>query len=161
MINIESKLLSVLESSTCFGIAHDETAPECKQCDVRAQCKAKCEGAAIPTPKTKPAKEVHKSPDKTPVSTKPASSKPSASAKPASTPKPASEAKSTTKKPENKPKPTPTPSSGGNGDMPDFKSMSLEDLAGLAKKRGIEWKDYGNDNITRMRLIMSLKKSYQ
>jgi hypothetical protein len=45
--------------------------------------------------------------------------------------------------------------------MPDFKSMSLDELKELAAERNVEWKDYGNAQITRMRLIMALKKSYQ
>ncbi len=46
------------------------------------------------------------------------------------------------------------------GDMPDFKPMTLDEIKALAVERSIEWKDYGNDQITRMRLIMALKKSY-
>lgn len=145
MVNIDSKLLEALQSSTCFGLAYEESVPECKQCDVKSQCKAKSEGGNIPTPimKTQPAK-TSTSVETTKTTTK----KETKTTKPKATP-----TKKTTKSVDKKPVATP-------GNMPDFKPMSLEDLISLAKERDVEWKDYGNDNITRMRLIMVLKKSY-
>lgn len=138
--SIDAKLLEALRSSTCFGLAYDGTVPECKQCDVKGSCKAKMEGglgdSPIPTTRTisTPPEEKPKASTSAPKSKK-SDSKPKASSKPKETPA--------------------TPSN-----MPDFKPMKLPELEELAKERGVEWKDYGNDNITRMRLIMALKKSY-
>jgi len=138
--SIDAKLLEALQSSTCFGMAHDPDVPECKQCDVKGSCKAKMEGglgdSPIPTTRTvsTPPEEKPKAKPNAPKSNKKADSKP----------------KAPTKKE--------TPATPSN--MPDFKPMSLPELEELAKGRGVEWKDYGNDNITRMRLIMALKKSY-
>jgi hypothetical protein len=149
MINVDTKLLEALKASTCFGIAHDESVPECKQCDVRAQCKVKSEGELnIPTPKGKsavsqPVKEVAKKeapPKKAPAK---------------KTDKPSTPAKKSTPAPKKA-----TPSKSGSGDIPDFKTMTLDELKALANLRSVEWKDFNNDQITRMRLIMALKKSY-
>lgn len=145
MINVDTKLLEALKSSTCFGLAHDETVPECKQCDVRAQCKVKSEGEMnIPIPKGK----ATVAPSTKEVAKKEAPKKPTKKAD-----------KPTPVKKESKPAPKKQASSN-TGDVPDFKTMSLDDLKSLASKRSVEWKDYGNDQITRMRLIMALKKSY-
>lgn len=142
MINVDSKLLDALQESSCFGIAFDDTVPECKQCDVKNQCKAKSGGADVPLPtKSKPKKEEAKS-TKKPTPKK----KDTAPTKKADKPK-AKVVKS--------PKSSPS-----NPNMPNFKEMSLDELIKLASDRNVDWKDYGNDNITRMRLIMSLKKSY-
>ena len=144
-VNIDSKLLEALQASTCFGFAHDATVPECKQCDVQAQCKSKSEGAEIPTPTRKVSKPDLPKEDKPVEAKKP--TKPTTT-KSSSTPAPAKKAP---------PKKTSTPS----GNLPDFKAMTLEELKDLAKERNVDWKEYGNDNITRMRLIMGLKPTYQ
>lgn len=140
-ISIDAKLLEVLNASTCFGLAYDADVPECKQCDVKGSCKAKMEGglgdSPIPTHKLVSA----------------STSAPVAEEKPKATSKPKAPAKATKPK-EDKPKAA-TPAN-----MPEFKPMSLDELKDLAKERNVEWKDYGSDNITRMRLIMALKKSY-
>ena len=143
-VNIDSKLLEALQQSTCFGIAHDETVPECKQCDVKGQCKAKSEGLAVPTPTTKPKKatpEPKAEPKKTAPAKKSTPAKTTKTTAPKSTPKPSAK------------KTAPAPS----GNMPDFKPMELDELKALAADRSVEWKDYGNDQITRMRLIMGNK----
>jgi hypothetical protein len=145
-VNIDSKLLEALQQSTCFGIAHDDEVPECKQCDVKGQCKAKSEGGSIPTPTLKPKK---------PSVSETKTEKPKATApkKPATKPSTTTKPKATT--------PTPAkPKATASGDLPDFKPMTLPQLEDLARERNVEWKDYGNDSITRMRLIMALKKSY-
>ena len=161
-IQIDSRLLEALQQSTCFGIAHDENVPECKQCDVRAQCKKKSEGFLnIPTPIAKPKKATTSSTTKkdkptSKASTTASKSKATKSVASKSTAKTTTKSTSTVKKAETK-KSTPVPT----GNMPDFKSMSLDELKELAAERNVEWKDYGNAQITRMRLIMALKKSYQ
>ncbi|AID50509.1 hypothetical protein [Bacillus phage CP-51] len=151
--SIDSKLLEALQESTCFGIAHDESVPECQKCDVRGQCKARMEGANIPTPRKKE-KKVVETPKEAKATTKsaPKSDKPSTGStgtvKKTTPAKPKAEAK----------KKDPVQYSA---DMPDFKPMSFQALKDLAAERNVEWKDYSNDSITRMRLIMNLKKSYQ
>ncbi len=145
-VNIDAKILEALQQSTCFGIAHDETTPECKQCDVKGSCKAKMEGQlGISTPVMKPVTKKAEVPKKeTPA--KKATPKPEVK-------KPATKSTPAVKKPTGSKK---EPS----GDMPDFKPMGLDELKALAAERSVDWKDYGNDQITRMRLIMNLKKSY-
>jgi hypothetical protein len=142
-VNIDNKLLNSLQSSTCFGIAHDETVPECKQCDVKGQCKAKTEGVNIPTPRIK--------------TTVPNTNVPNEKKGTTSTPVNEKKGSTTTVV---KPKPTPKSTASTNPDMPDFKAMPFEELATLATARGVDWKDYGNENINRMRIIMGLKKTY-
>lgn len=144
MATIDSRLLEALEASTCFGIAHDETVPECMQCDVKAQCKKKSEGVDLPTPTTRVLKEEPVLEVVKPKSTPKTAPKKTETKKAAPAPK----AKAETKKV--------TPS----GNIPDFKSLALEELKDMAKERDVDWKDYGNDQITRMRLIMALKKTY-
>jgi hypothetical protein len=150
-MSVESKLLEALQESSCFGIAHDENVPECKQCDVRGQCKSKSEGESIATPKSKPKQNVSQSKVETKDTKKPTNTKPTKS----STTAKKLDKPSTKPKAQTKPKTTHRP-----GVLPNFKSMSLEELKALAVERNVEWKEYGNDNITRMRLIMNLKASY-
>lgn len=140
-----SKLLEVIQQSTCFGLVHDDTVPECKQCDVKNQCKSKSEGAEIAIPTKRATKPVAPKEDK-PVEAKKPATKTKSVGVPANKPP---KATISTKK-----------ASVPSGNLPDFKPMLLEDLKELAKERSVEWKEYGNDNITRMRLIMELKKSY-
>lgn len=145
-VSINPELLKLLQESTCFGIAHDETVPECKMCDVKHQCKAKTEGGLnIETPITRTVKA-------TPIAEKKTTKKTTTSK---TTEKPKS--KPTTKK---KPAPAKKPKAPEPKGLPVFKDMSLDELKDLAKERDVEWKDYGNDQITRMRLTMALKKSY-
>jgi len=155
MIDITSKLLDTIGGSTCFGIAYDDTIPECIQCDVRSQCKAKSEGGDIPTPMIKAEKTAAEVSDKPKGGSKPKKTE--------ETPKDTSESTLQPPKESNKPpkKPTKPPTNTNtNTNLPDFKSMSTDALKAMAKERAVEWKDYGNDNITRMRLIMALKKSF-
>lgn len=148
---LENKILSVISQSTCFGIAYDSTVPECKQCDVCDQCKKKSAGANIPTPqgrqKESPKPEETSKKEDTTTPAKPKST---------STPKPASKPKASTKPSSGKAEPKKL-----SADAPNFKDLTLEQLKELAEQRSVEWSDYGNDSITRMRLIMSLKKTYE
>ena len=139
---LENKILKVMSASTCFGIAYDSEVSECKQCDVSEQCKKKSAGANLPTPQGRAKEEVSSS-DKKDTS----SSKPKSTTKPSKVDKPKA-----TK--DDKPK-TLSP------DAPNFKEMTLDQLKNLADERKVAWSDYGSDNITRMRLIMNLKKDYQ
>lgn len=148
MLNIDKQLLAVLQESSCFGIAHDESTPECKRCDVRLQCKQKVEGANIEAPTIREMKEPEPK-AKTETKVHPA--------KKTVEPKPKSEPKAKTDKPAKKDKPVISYAS----DMPDWKPMSLGELKNLAVSREVTWTEYDSEQITRMRLIMNLKKSYQ
>jgi len=150
LVNIDAKILESLRSSTCFGIAYDENAPECiKLCDVSFQCKCKCSGESINTPVKKQNRvaSIEKSEDSDDTLSFDKGVK-------EVTPKRTSHRES--KKADVPKKKAETI----NSNAPDFKDHSLDDLKKLAAENSIEWKDYGNDNITRMRLIMSLKKLY-
>jgi len=149
MINLDAKVLKVLEESSCFGIAFDATAPECAMCDVKLNCKSKVEGANIPTPTTKP--KVNKPAPKPDKADKPATKKKDSAVKKEATAK-----KATTEKKAPAKKATSKPS----GNAPDFKDVKLPELREIAEKEGVEYKEYGNDNITRMRLVMALKKHF-
>ncbi|MNI27989.1 hypothetical protein D3C73_817490 [compost metagenome] len=153
-VDVNAKLLSILKESSCFGLVYDSTVPECKKCDVAAQCKAASSGALIERPvlnkkKEKPATETVTTTNKLSSSTKPAAS----TANKAKTPANTSSSKKTTK-------PASKPAEAVNSDMPDFKNMTWEELVALAATRSVEWKEYGSAQINRMRLIMGLKKSY-
>lgn len=148
MLNIDKQLLTVLQESSCFGIAHDESTPECKRCDVRLQCKQKVEGANIQAPTIREMKE---------PAPKPKEEAKVHPAKKTVTPKAKPEAKAKADKPAKKTK----ASVSYDPNMPDWKPMSLGELKNLAVERQVTWTEYDSEQITRMRLIMNLKKSYE
>jgi len=151
MIDIDSRLLEEIKNSSCFGIAFGDTVPECKKCDLQAQCKKKSEGLFVEPPRAKLKPKEAPAPKKEDKKAKKETKKSAKSVAP-----------STKKEKEKAPAKKPTaPASAASGNMPDFKAMGLEELKGLAAERKVDWKDYGNDNITRMRLIMALKKSFE
>lgn len=140
--NIDSKLLVAIQSSSCFGIAFDEDTPECQMCDVKSSCKAKVLGTlGIPTPVIREELKADSS-GKKKKTTKKAKSKSKLNGK--------------LDQPKNKSKGL----GSINTNMPNFKSMSLDDIKKVARERGVEWTEYNSESITRMRLIMSLKKTY-
>lgn len=151
MINIDKQLLEMIQGSTCFGIAHDMTTPECKMCDVKLQCEQKVKGANIEAPTLKVKKE-RVEPVVPPKSTPTVDKEEVVKTATPKTKTPKAD------KPASKGKKEPT---AYRDDMPDFKQMSLGDLKNMAHSNSVEWTDYGNDQITRMRLIMSLKKLYK
>lgn len=135
----------LLKNSSCFGVAFDGSVKECKICEVKTRCEAKCrmglgkpESIAVATPEevTEEAeagvevkKEIKKNATK--KSVKEAAAKPKV--------KYADE-------------------------MPEFKSMSIEELEKLAEERGIDisqFEKYNSPNIKRMRMTMQLKKTYE
>lgn len=148
MLNIDKQLLGVLQESSCFGIAHDETTPECKRCDVRLQCKQKVEGANIVAPTIREMKE---------PAPKPKAENKTHPAKKTVEPKAKAEPKPKADKPAKK---TKAPVSYAS-DMPDWKPMSIGELKNIAVERQVTWTEYDSEQITRMRLIMNLKKSYE
>ena len=139
-----------IAESRCYGIAYDATIHECKVCEAAAGCKKKTEGS------------VNKIPSK-PSNAKPTdiTSENGTSVNNAeeltSRPIPADAVGKSTKK---KAKPDVKYSE----DMPDFKSLSNDELKSLAAERGIDlaqFDKFTNDGIKRMRITMALKKTYQ
>ncbi|AYP68627.1 hypothetical protein EalM132_00115 [Exiguobacterium phage vB_EalM-132] len=164
----DARLLEIFQESTCFGIAHSDEVPECKQCDVKKQCKSKSLGADIETPKKRSlpkgdvlneqleaqkTKKKSKDVENPMKDTEALVKEPVAKSKKSTTPK--ANADKTIK---TTPKKKATPSGADN--LPIFKDMDFKELTALAEQRNVEWKEYGNANITRMRLIMALKNSY-
>lgn len=149
MINFDKRLIKEIEESSCFGIAYDSEVPECKQCDLTAQCRAKSVNRSVG--KSLPVVEVE---DSTPAkkTTKKASKKNAPKAKAT---KEVAKSKATGKKESKTVETAKIP-----GEMPEFRGMPWEEVQAIAKKYDVEYKDYGNDNITRMRLVMTLKKMY-
>ena len=144
-----STIEEMIKNSTCFGVAYDGSVKECKICEVRTKCKAKCEGGCG---------ELPKKPDSVNLAEKDeVSQSDEAAAKSA-----AREKDKTAKKPVNpaKKKADVQYEEG----MPDFKAMSIDELCSLIDKRGgnsKEFDKYTADNIKRMRLTMALKKTYE
>ncbi len=143
----------MIKNSTCFGVAYDGAVKECKICEVRTRCKAKCEcgtgSSELPKKPTKP--EQAPLADKDEVST-------SDGAVAKST---AKENSSTAKKPDKKKKQSEVQYSD---DMPNFKKMSQEEIEQLLKDKGEDlaaFDKYSNPNIRKMRLTMAIKKHYE
>ena len=131
----------MIKNSSCFGLAYDGTVRECKICEVKLKCESKCRLGV-----TKPEQvDVADTSEITEKDTK----KTASAAK-----KPAVKAKEAAKK----------PAVQYADDMPDFKSLSMEELESLAGERGIdlaEFQKYSAANIKRMRMTMALKKTYE
>lgn len=142
MVSVDTKLLSTLQSSTCFGIAYDGGVTECKQCDVHLQCKVKSEKGILTTTGEiiLPIEEKSDKPTKVVIPLKKSHVKKSPV---------------TGKTPTGTPAKKDTPVS-----MPDFKAMDIEELKKMAVKYDVVFRDYKNDNINRMRLIMTLRKQF-
>lgn len=153
--------LTAIKSSKCFGIAWDGECKECNKCEVSKLCKQRTLGGAKPSV-YKPATTTKEENAEEPVSTmKPATSRPE--------PKNAEEQAATEveeapAKKETKAKPKKDKEEVQySDDMPEFKSMSVEELLTLAKERGLSpasFDKYTNTNIKKMRITMALKKTY-
>lgn len=153
LINMDNRLVQALQASTCFGYAHDDNAEECKKCDIKKQCEATMQSNLAKLPNTAEDEPIIETDTKKPLektAQQLIDSKAESKTKKASKPKASPEKKATK---------TEVKSSSSNG-MPNFKEMSLEALIELAEKKEVVWKDYGNDQINRMRIIMQLKKLY-
>lgn len=170
-ITRDARILEIMQESTCFGIAHSDDVPECKQCDLKRQCKSKSEGEVETSSKAKPkptatvdqmmdsaAKRIKES--KSRVKSTMADPMEGKGALLSDKPKATTTSKTTKKAKPNKPTPKQKTTSSGSDNMPVFKDMSFDELCELATERNVEWKEYGNQSITRMRLIMGLKSSY-
>lgn len=138
----------LLKNSSCFGVAFDGSVKECKICEVKTRCEAKCrmglgkpESIAVATPE-EVTEEAEAGVEVKKVIKKNATKKSKKSVKEAAA----------------KPKVEYT------DDMPEFKSMSTEELEKLAEERGIDisqFEKYNSPNIKRMRMTMQLKKTYE
>lgn len=145
MANIEE----MIKNSKCFGVAYDGSVKECKICEVKLKCENKCRCGIGETPK-KP--ESVNLADKDEVSMSDAAISKSK----------AKEADKKAKKPAKKD--TAKAEVKYADDMPDFKSMSIEELCQLLNERGgdaSEFDKYSAENIKRMRLTMAIKKTYE
>lgn len=138
----------MIKNSSCFGIAYDASVKECKICEVRTKCKSKCECGVGELPK-KPSSVALA--DKEEVSmTDAAMDKSKAKENDAKAKKPVKEKKKS--------------DVAYAEDMPDFKSMSIDELETLLNERGgdaSEFQKYSAENIKRMRLTMAIKKTYE
>ena len=167
----EMSVEEMIRNSQCFGIAYDDRVPECRACDVKTKCDAKCRSTfnmivsrPAPTVMAEIA-EITANDDDIPKKAKPAKPepKPEPKAKPAEKPKP--EPKPEKPEPEVK-KPakiTPKAKSYSN-EMPAFRGLSMEELEKMAVDRGAVLADFDKyiaPNIRRMRLTMFIKKTYE
>lgn len=139
MMIIDPKLLEQLETSTCYGIAHDPNNKECKMCDVQQECAAKSAGNrtfdSLRVLKPETAKAMEKAREMQ------------------------SQFKPTVIDGQKVPKPKKSKELPPG--FPDTKKMSIEELEALLKERGGTCKFYENPAIYKMRLIMALKETYQ
>lgn len=138
----------MIKSSTCFGLAYSPTVRECKICEVKLKCESKCKMAGATS---KPATVVMA--DKDEVST-------SDEAVEKSTVKEVEANEAAKSKPTKKKKAEVEYSS----DMPEFKSMSIDEIEALLAERGgnpSDFDKYTNASIKKMRMVMALKKTYE
>ena len=129
----------MIKQSECFGVAFDAHTPECRTCDVKLKCDAKCRmhAAIKPTP------------------TIVADVEDITSAKTENKVKPQEKTKKEVKE---------IVSKSYSSDMPEWKKFTLEQLETIAVERGLNLADFDKfkvNNIRRMRLTMALKKTYE
>ena len=151
----EMSVEEMIRNSQCFGIAYDDRVPECRACDVKTKCDAKCRSTfnmivsrPAPTVMAEIA-EITANDDDIPKKAKPAKPEP----KPE---KPEPEVKKPAKI-------TPKAKSYSN-EMPAFRGLSMEELEKMAVDRGAVLADFDKyiaPNIRRMRLTMFIKKTYE
>jgi len=143
MILIDPKLLEQLEGSTCFGIAHDATARECKSCDLQQECSAKTAGNSlfdqikILKPETQEA--LDKATDKR-------KAKDDVENEDGLTPR---QLRKKRKREER-----------AKLGMPETKGMPVEDLWKLLNERGGSCATYDDPSVQKMRLVMEIKKTF-
>lgn len=147
----------MIKSSICFGVAYDGSVKECKICEVRTKCKAKCECGTGSIDTDKLPKKPEK-PEQAPLADKDEVSN-SDKAVEKSLKK---EQSGTAKKPPKKQKPSEVRYEDG---MPNFKEMSIEDIEKMLKDKGEDLSGFEkyvkNPNIHKMRLTMAIKKHYE
>lgn len=129
---IDPELMQQLDKSTCFGVAHEPTAKECRKCDLQQECMAKTQGNKVfdlvktLKPETKEAmKEAREQRESEFVKPK-------------------------RRKKKELPK-----------GMPNTRKMTIEELWTLLEERGGTCKEYDSEPIQRMRLVMAIKETYE
>ncbi|MNW28294.1 hypothetical protein D3C74_51160 [compost metagenome] len=137
MILVDPNLLKELETSTCYGIAHDSTCKECKNCDVQQECSGLSSS--------------NRSFDSLKV-LKPDTEK----AISAANVRKQSKVEDTIGDKKGK-KVKPNIPEG----MPDTKGLGIEELQSILEKRGGTCAFYENPGIYKMRLIMAIKQTYK
>ena len=138
----------MIKESICFGIAYDSTVKECKICEVRTKCKAKCECGTGDLPE-KPDSVVLADKEEVSLSDEVLDKTKR------------KETSGTGKKPVKEKKKSDIQYSE---DMPDFKQMDMTEIENLLVTRGgnlTDFEKYKNVNIRKMRLVMALKKTYE
>lgn len=143
MIVIDPKLLEQLEGSTCFGIAYDEKAKECKMCDLVQECSAKTASNSVYDQIKVLNPETQKAMDEV-------------KAKRKEREKLVNEDGLTPRQLRKKRKREERERLG----MPETKGMSIDELWKLLEERGGTCKVYDNPNVQKIRLAVELKKTY-
>lgn len=150
MASIEEQI----RQSDCFGLAFSPSVKECKLCEVSLKCETKCRGGAVDKPE-KPAPVQQAEVDEVSNSDEAMEKSQKKEAKANS-----AEAKKSTAKPKKD-----KPEVQYADDMPDFKSMDLDECLSLLSERGgnpDDFKKYDNNlGIKKMRVTMALKKTYE
>lgn len=154
MANIEE----LVKSSKCFGIAWDGTVKECKICEVKNRCKSK---TMMGNGEKPPALDIADVDEVVVEETTNNKVVPFHKKK-----KEDSEVKGKKEAgtPEKKKVKDKAVEKNYDENMPNFKSLSIDELSDLAKERGIdisEFDKYKAENIKRMRITMALKKTYE
>ena len=179
-----SSIEEMINSSKCFGLAYNKLATECKICEVRTRCEAKCLAIAEVTRFPDPVKvcstgyedishtQEHTS-SKVAQFPKVVSQESQPEDLPCETkhtlPKQSSKVEQSVEVPKKKKKKKPTKERSQvepnySSDMPQFKHMTIEEVEKFAESRGInpiEFDKYNSPNIRRMRMIMAIKQTYE
>ena len=150
----------MIKNSQCFGVAFDSKVPECKTCDVKTKCEAKCRSASKPlASKPLPTLVAEVEEITTKVTSQPKVANTEKENKPS-----AQKQEKTVQQPTKKTVKETVTSKSYSSDMPEFKTLSMEQLEEIAVQRGANLADFEKftaPNIRRMRLTMFLKKTFE
>lgn len=142
MTFIDPELLADLENSSCFSIAHDPTAKECKMCDLQQECALKSannnlyDKIKVLSPETEKAlKEAEEKRNKRNTGD--------------TDEKAARKLRKQRRKEERE-----------RIGMPDTKQMNVEELWELLKSKGGDCEVYEDPKVQRMRLTIAIKQKY-
>lgn len=130
-----TNLMDILEKSSCFTIAHDPTAKECKVCDLQQECAAKSASNKVfdPLKVLKPETE---------------EALRNAKEKAAQNNEASADVKVKVERKKNK------------DEMPDLTSMDVEGLEALLSERGGFCDKFENVAVYKMRLRMAVRETY-
>ena len=151
----------MIKSSSCFGLAYDETVNDCQICEVRLKCESKCRLGQV----VKPAPIEIATPQEITSQSVTKANKPGATVLVVPNKKPTKPTKKPTKPPTKKTSVNEKTPVNYSPDMPaDFKEFDMDQLQKMAKERGCdmsEFDKYKSQQILRMRLTMAIKKTYE